>query len=98
MRRSDATGPSCARRAGARNRRTPGPRLSKALHRWSTRSRLREDAPLRRNIQFLIIESIVVRPQRTLYKSVGVAVQDAAAAALVLAGAREAGLGLEFDI
>ncbi len=36
--------------------------------------------------------------QLTLYKSVGVAVQDAAAAALVLAGAREAGLGLEFDI
>ena len=35
--------------------------------------------------------------QLTLYKSVGVAVQDAAAAALVLAGAREAGLGIEFD-
>ncbi len=36
--------------------------------------------------------------QLTLYKSVGVAVQDAAAAALVLAAAREAGLGLEFDM
>ena len=35
--------------------------------------------------------------QLTLYKSVGVAVQDAAAAQLVLAGAREAGFGLEFD-
>ena len=36
--------------------------------------------------------------QLTLYKSVGVAVQDAAAAALVLAAARDAGLGLEFDL
>ncbi len=36
--------------------------------------------------------------QLTLYKSVGVAVQDAAAAALVLAAAREAGLGLEFAL
>jgi alanine dehydrogenase len=36
--------------------------------------------------------------QLTLYKSVGVAVQDAAAAALVLAAAREAGLGLAFDL
>ena len=36
--------------------------------------------------------------QLTLYKSVGVAVQDAAAAALVLAAARETGLGLEFDL
>lgn len=36
--------------------------------------------------------------QLTLYKSVGVAVQDAAAAALVLAAAREAGLGFEFDL
>ncbi len=35
--------------------------------------------------------------QLTLYKSVGVAVQDAAAAALVLAGARKAGLGLTFN-
>ncbi len=35
--------------------------------------------------------------QLTLYKSVGVAVQDAAAAALVLAGARKARLGLDFD-
>ena len=36
--------------------------------------------------------------QLTLYKSVGVAVQDAAAAALVLAAARQAGLGVEFDM
>ena len=36
--------------------------------------------------------------QITLYKSVGVAVQDAAAAALVLAAARERGLGTEVDI
>jgi ornithine cyclodeaminase len=36
--------------------------------------------------------------QLTLYKSVGVAVQDAAAAALVLAAAREAGIGLEFNL
>ena len=36
--------------------------------------------------------------QLTLYKSVGVAVQDAAAAALVLAAARETGLGFEFDL
>ena len=36
--------------------------------------------------------------QLTLYKSVGVAVQDVAAAALVLAAAREAGLGLEVDL
>jgi ornithine cyclodeaminase len=36
--------------------------------------------------------------QITLYKSVGVAVQDAAAAALVLAAAREAGAGIELDL
>lgn len=36
--------------------------------------------------------------QLTLYKSVGVAVQDAAAAALVLVGARKAGLGFEFNL
>jgi ornithine cyclodeaminase len=36
--------------------------------------------------------------QITLYKSVGVAVQDAAAAALVLAAAREQGAGLEIEI
>jgi ornithine cyclodeaminase len=35
------------------------------------------------------------REQLTLYKSVGVAVQDAAAAALVLARARERGIGIE---
>jgi alanine dehydrogenase len=34
----------------------------------------------------------------TLYKSVGVAVQDAAAAALVLAAAREQGVGSEIDV
>jgi ornithine cyclodeaminase/alanine dehydrogenase-like protein (mu-crystallin family) len=38
------------------------------------------------------------REQVTLYKSVGVAVQDAAAAALVLAAARESGAGREVDI
>jgi alanine dehydrogenase len=36
--------------------------------------------------------------QITLYKSVGVAVQDAAAAALVLAAARERGIGREIEI
>jgi alanine dehydrogenase len=36
--------------------------------------------------------------QITLYKSVGVSVQDAAAAALVLAAAREKGAGRELDI
>jgi alanine dehydrogenase len=36
--------------------------------------------------------------QITLYKSVGVAVQDAAAAALVLEGARRSGAGTEIDI
>ena len=36
--------------------------------------------------------------QVTLYKSVGVAVQDAAAAALVLAAARERGAGREMDL
>jgi ornithine cyclodeaminase/alanine dehydrogenase-like protein (mu-crystallin family) len=36
--------------------------------------------------------------QITLYKSVGVAVQDAAAAALVLAAAREAGAGSEITL
>jgi alanine dehydrogenase len=36
--------------------------------------------------------------QLTLYKSVGVAVQDAAAAALVLRGARKAGVGTEIAI
>jgi len=36
--------------------------------------------------------------QITLYKSVGVAVQDAAAAALVLAAAREAGVGSEITL
>jgi ornithine cyclodeaminase len=34
----------------------------------------------------------------TLYKSVGVAVQDLAAAALVLAAARERGAGLEIEL
>ena len=34
----------------------------------------------------------------TLYKSVGVAVQDLAAAALVLAAARERGTGLEIEL
>jgi ornithine cyclodeaminase/alanine dehydrogenase-like protein (mu-crystallin family) len=38
------------------------------------------------------------RDQITLYKSVGVAVQDAAAAALVLTAARERGLGREVEI
>ena len=36
--------------------------------------------------------------QITLYKSVGVAVQDAAAAALVLAGARERLVGREIEL
>ena len=36
--------------------------------------------------------------QLTLYKSVGVAVQDAAAAALVLDAARERGVGREVEI
>jgi alanine dehydrogenase len=36
--------------------------------------------------------------QITLYKSVGVAVQDAAAATLVLAAARKAGVGHEIDV
>ena len=35
--------------------------------------------------------------QITLYKSVGVAAQDAAAAAAVLAGARAAGIGTEVE-
>jgi len=34
----------------------------------------------------------------TLYKSVGIAVQDLAAAALVLAAARERGAGLEIEL
>jgi alanine dehydrogenase len=38
------------------------------------------------------------REQITLYKSVGVAVQDLAAAALVLAGARERGVGLDIEL
>lgn len=38
------------------------------------------------------------RSQITLYKSVGVAVQDAAAAALVLAAAGQRGVGLQVDI
>jgi alanine dehydrogenase len=38
------------------------------------------------------------REQITLYKSVGVAVQDLAAAALVLAAARERGAGLEIEL
>ncbi|MDT4972944.1 MAG: Ornithine cyclodeaminase/mu-crystallin family, partial [Pseudonocardiales bacterium] len=36
--------------------------------------------------------------QLTLYKSVGVAVQDAAAAALVLKAAWERGVGIEISI
>jgi ornithine cyclodeaminase/alanine dehydrogenase-like protein (mu-crystallin family) len=36
--------------------------------------------------------------QVTLYKSVGVAAQDAAAAALVLAAARERGLGIDVEV
>ena len=36
--------------------------------------------------------------QVTLYKSVGVAVQDAVAAQLVLAAAREQGVGVEVDL
>ena len=36
--------------------------------------------------------------QLTLYKSVGVAVQDAAAAALVLRAARERGVGREIEV
>ena len=38
------------------------------------------------------------REELTLYKSVGVAVQDLAAAALVLAAARERGVGLEIEL
>ena len=38
------------------------------------------------------------REQITLYKSVGVAVQDAAAAALVLAAAREQSVGREIEL
>jgi ornithine cyclodeaminase len=38
------------------------------------------------------------RDELTLYKSVGVAVQDAAAAALVLSAARERGIGREVDL
>jgi ornithine cyclodeaminase len=38
------------------------------------------------------------RDEITLYKSVGVAVQDAAAAALVLAAARERSVGREVDL
>jgi ornithine cyclodeaminase len=38
------------------------------------------------------------REQITLYKSVGVAVQDAAAAALVVAAARERGVGEEIEL
>ena len=38
------------------------------------------------------------RDEITLYKSVGVAVQDLAAAALVLRAARERGLGLEIEL
>ncbi len=38
------------------------------------------------------------REELTLYKSVGVAVQDAAAAALVLSAARERGIGREVDL
>jgi ornithine cyclodeaminase len=38
------------------------------------------------------------RDELTLYKSVGVAVQDAAAAALVLTAARERGIGREIDL
>jgi ornithine cyclodeaminase len=38
------------------------------------------------------------RDQITLYKSVGVAAQDAAAAALVVAAARERGLGEEIEL
>jgi alanine dehydrogenase len=38
------------------------------------------------------------RDELTLYKSVGVAVQDVAAAALVLTAARERGIGLEIDL
>jgi ornithine cyclodeaminase len=38
------------------------------------------------------------REQITLYKSVGVAVQDAAATALVVAAARKQGLGEEFAL
>jgi ornithine cyclodeaminase/alanine dehydrogenase-like protein (mu-crystallin family) len=36
--------------------------------------------------------------QITLYKSVGVAVQDLAAAALVVAAARERGIGREIEL
>ena len=36
--------------------------------------------------------------QMTLYKSVGVAVQDAVAAHLVMTAARESGIGLDFDV
>jgi ornithine cyclodeaminase len=36
--------------------------------------------------------------QITVYKSVGVAVQDAAAAALVLAAARRAGVGTQISL
>ena len=38
------------------------------------------------------------REEITLYKSVGIAVQDAAAAALVLAAARERSVGRELDL
>jgi ornithine cyclodeaminase len=38
------------------------------------------------------------REEITLYKSVGIAVQDAAAAALVLAAARERSVGQEIEL
>jgi ornithine cyclodeaminase/alanine dehydrogenase-like protein (mu-crystallin family) len=60
-----------------------------------------EDAPAIVEIGELVVGDADGRTddrQLTLYKSVGVAVQDAAAAALVLAAARAAGAGLEVEL
>jgi alanine dehydrogenase len=68
---------------------------------WPIRDGIIDENHVRSEIGEIVAGSATARAspdQITLYKSVGVAVQDAAAAALVLEAARYRGLGTSFDL